>query len=187
MPTTINELQADWQQNSFRYSDAYQSGSSSFVAGLLPQTAVQFGVYQTLELLHKRLGNDTIRRALNPAETIDSPMKGHPDGSWLKRSNMVGINVRTIGSFWKVINYVLTLPASHDSIHLLPIWEPGVVGSLYGMVSWQINPEFFRSGPRPVRTRFGYGRETIESGHQPASCHGPYRWHGRYSAYRPVF
>ena len=56
---------------------------------------------------------------------------------------MVGINVRTLGSFWRVVNYSLTLPALHDSIHLLPIWEPGVVGSLYGMVSWQINPEFF--------------------------------------------
>lgn len=143
MPTTLADLQADWQQNNVSHIDAYQSGRSSFVANLLPQTAVQFSVQQTLEILHKRLGNDTIRRALNPSETIDSPVKGQPDGSWLKRSNMVGINVRTIGSFWKVINYALTLPASHDSIHLLPIWEPGVVGSLYGMVSWQINAEFF--------------------------------------------
>ncbi len=143
MPTTFNDLQATWQQHHALYTDAYQTGRSSFIAGLLPQTAVQFGVSQTLEILHKRLGTDTIRRALNPGETIDSPVKGQPDGTWLKQSNTVGINVRTIGSFWNVVNYVLTLPASHDSIHLLPIWEPGVVGSLYGMVSWQINAEFF--------------------------------------------
>ncbi|MFW6293640.1 MAG: hypothetical protein ACOC7V_15140, partial [Spirochaetota bacterium] len=30
----------------------------------------------------------------------------------------------------------------YDSVHLLPIWEPGVVGSLYGMASWEINREF---------------------------------------------
>ena len=143
MPTTLDDLLTDWQQHNARYTDAYQSGRSSFISNVLPQTAVQFGVRQTLEILHKRLGNDVIRRALNPGETIDSPLKGYPDGSWLKRSNMVGINVRTIGSFWNVVNYALTLPASHDSIHLLPIWEPGVVGSLYGMVSWQINAEFF--------------------------------------------
>jgi hypothetical protein len=143
MPTTIDDLQADWQRNYTTYTDGYQAGESSFIPHLLPQTAVQFSVYQTLELLHKRLGNETLRRALNPIDTIDSPVKEHTDGAWLKRSNMVGINVRTIGSFWKVINYVLTLPASHDSIHLLPIWEPGVVGSLYGMVSWEINPAFF--------------------------------------------
>ena len=158
MPTTLTDLQDDWRQNSARYIDDYQSGRSSFIAGVLPQTAVQFGVYQTLEILHKRLGNDTIRRALNPGETIDSPLKGQPDGSWLKQSNMVGINVRTIGSFWNVVNYVLTLPASHDSIHLLPIWEPGVVGSLYGMVSWQINPEFFD----PTLARFVPALNTVE-------------------------
>ncbi len=143
MSTSIADLKANWYQHHAAYTDAYQSGKQSFIPNLLPQTALQFSVYQTLEILHKRLGNDTLRRALNPSETIDSPAKIHQDGSWLKRSNMVGINVRTIGSFWNVINYTLTLPASHDSIHLLPIWEPGVVGSLYGMVSWQINPEFF--------------------------------------------
>lgn len=158
MPITLDDLLTDWQQNSYRYTDAYQSGRSSFVATLLPQTAVQFGVYQTLEMLHKRLGNDTIRRALNPSETIDSPVNRHPDGSWLKQSNMVGINVRTIGSFWNVVNYALTLPASHDSIHLLPIWEPGVVGSLYGMVSWQINAEFFDRN----LAQFVPGLDTVE-------------------------
>lgn len=138
-----HRLTNDWRQNYALYTDAYQAGRSSYIPNLLPQTAVQFSVYQTLDILHKRLGNEVLRQALNPDETVASPVKNQPDGSWLKRSNMVGINVRTIGSFWEVINYVLTLPASHDSIHLLPIWEPGVVGSLYGMVSWQINPEFF--------------------------------------------
>ncbi|MEM6700548.1 MAG: hypothetical protein AAF599_19240, partial [Bacteroidota bacterium] len=28
-------------------------------------------------------------------------------------------------------------------VHILPIWEPGVVASLYGMSSWNINPEFY--------------------------------------------
>ncbi|WP_077920376.1 hypothetical protein [Spirosoma sp. 209] len=143
MPTTLSELIADWQQQHATHTDAYLSGRSSFIPGLLPQTAVQFSVYQTLDLLHKRLGTDLLRRALDPAETIPSPVARETDGSWLKQSNMVGVNVRTIGSFWKTVQYTLTLPACHDSIHLLPIWEPGVVGSLYGMVSWQINPEFF--------------------------------------------
>ena len=158
MPTTLTELQADWQQNNAQYLDAYQSGRLSFIPGILPPTVLQFGIYQTLEILHKRLGSDMIRRALNPNETIESPVKGQPDGTWLKQSNMVGINVRTIGSFWNVINYALTLPASHDSIHLLPIWEPGVVGSLYGMVSWQINPEFFDTS----LAQFVPGLDTVE-------------------------
>lgn len=143
MSILSNDLRVDWQLNHAIYTEAYQSGRSSFITNLLPPYAVQFSVYQTLELLHKRLGNETLRRALDPAETIPSPVSSYMDGEWIKSSNMVGVNVRTIGSFWRVVNYVLTLPACHDSIHLLPVWEPGVVGSLYGMVSWQINPEFF--------------------------------------------
>ncbi|GAB4020762.1 alpha-amylase family protein [Spirosoma koreense] len=143
MSNSIADLQASWYQQHKTYTDVYQAGRQSFISTLLPQTAVNLTVYQTLEILHKRLGNETLRRALNPADTVESPARIYPDGSWLKRSKMVGVNVRTIGSFWNVVNYALTLPALHDSIHILPIWEPGVVGSLYGMVSWQINPEFF--------------------------------------------
>ncbi|WP_408641749.1 alpha-amylase family protein [Spirosoma rhododendri] len=143
MTYDMNELLDRWQKNHATYMAAYQSGRTSYVDHLLPQTAIELSVYQVLEMLHKRLGNDTLRRALDPYQTIASPVSNQPDSSWLKKSNMVGVNVRTISSFWRVIGYALTLPAAHDSIHLLPIWEPGVVGSLYGMVSWQINPEFF--------------------------------------------
>ncbi len=136
-------LQDRWHKNYATYTADYQTGRTSYIEHLPPQTAVQLSVYQILDMLHKRLGNDTLRRALDPQQTIASPVSSQPDSTWLKKSNMVGINVRTIGSFWRVIGYTLTLPAQHDSIHLLPIWEPGVVGSLYGMVSWQINPEFF--------------------------------------------
>jgi hypothetical protein len=143
MPISLNDLKAIWQQQHAVLTNGYQAGQSSFIPQLLPEQAVQFSVYQTLDILFKRLGSDTLRKALDPAQTVTSPASQYPDGTWLKQSNMVGVNVRTIGSFWKLINYVLTLPVSHDSIHLLPIWEPGVVGSLYGMVSWEINPEFF--------------------------------------------
>jgi hypothetical protein len=144
MPTaTIAALNTDWQRSYPTYLNEYQNGLHSFVPNLLPQTAVQFSVYQTLDILQKRLGNDTLRRALDPQQSAPSPRQDEVSGKWLRQSNMVGVNVRTIGSFWNVVNYALTLPACHDSIHLLPIWEPGVVGSLYGMVSWQINPEFY--------------------------------------------
>ncbi|WP_375446365.1 hypothetical protein [uncultured Fibrella sp.] len=143
MPTSIQTLHADWQRQYPTYLSDYQSGKKSYVSNLLPQTAVQFSVYQTLDILQKRLGTDLMRKALDPQQSVASPVLGRDNGQWLTHSRMVGINVRTIGSFWNVINYILTLPACYDSIHLLPIWEPGVVGSLYGMVSWQINPEFY--------------------------------------------
>ena len=66
-----------------------------------------------------------------------------PISTWLKSVNTVGINVRTIQHFWNIIPYALTLPKAFNAIHILPIWEPGVVASLYGPSSWNINPEFY--------------------------------------------
>ena len=76
-------------------------------------------------------------------QTIKSPTSHFQDTAWLQTANTVGINVRTIQHFWNIIPYALTLPKAFNAIHILPIWEPGVVASLYGPSSWHINPEFF--------------------------------------------
>ena len=143
IPTTYEGFLEDWQQNRFHHRARFQSHEFSFVPNLLPEVAVGTDVFDVLEILRNRIGTVALQRALNPDETIETPVRYEKDGSWLKRSNMVGVNVRTIKNFFNVVKYALTIPKTHDSIHLLPIWEPGVVGSLYGMVSWNINPEFF--------------------------------------------
>jgi hypothetical protein len=61
----------------------------------------------------------------------------------MRRSNVVGVNVRTVGDYGALVKYALTLPAASDAIQLLPIWEPGVVKSLYGIAGWNLNYEFF--------------------------------------------
>jgi hypothetical protein len=132
-----------WRQNHYIYKDKYTSHQTSYIENLLPEIAVQLNVYEILDILQKRLGAETMQRALDNTRHIQSPVSQYQDGSWLKKTNMVGINVRTIGNFFNVIKYALTLPKSQDSIHLLPIWEPGVVGSLYGITSFNINPKFF--------------------------------------------
>ncbi len=130
---------------------AYLSQNYTFVDGLKPSDALQLPAQQVLYVLEKKLGNQ-FYPAFNPEKTIESPLKAaateplpiqSAGGRWLRHVNMVGINVRTVGHFWNVVKYAFTLPESQNSIHLLPIWEPGVVASLYGMSSWQINPEFF--------------------------------------------
>lgn len=132
-----------WRQNHYLYKDKYTSHQTSYIENLLPEIAVQLNVYDIIDILQRRFGNDIIQRALDPNRGIESPVSYHQDSQWLKKSNMVGINVRTIGNFFNVVKYALTIPKSQDSIHLLPIWEPGVVGSLYGMTSFNINTEFY--------------------------------------------
>jgi len=154
IPKVYQQFQDHWQQQHGAMKQLYGSGQYSFIPNLLPEKALTFNVIETLQLLRSKLGNavtlalsanhtnpDTPIAAL-PTE-LQSPVLNQTNGDWLKCSNMVGINVRTVGNFWNVAKYALTLPKLQDAIHLLPIWEPGVVGSLYGMSSWNINQEFF--------------------------------------------
>jgi hypothetical protein len=142
IPESYSSLKSHFQQYIHEYFEAYTTGQRGFVANWLPEDAVAFPSRGILYLLEQRFGSEA-RRALNPQERIASPVSTQPNGAWLRHSNMVGINVRTAGSFFNVIKYALTLPTTQNSVHLLPIWEPGVVASLYGISSWNINPEFF--------------------------------------------
>jgi hypothetical protein len=120
----------------------YANHVHSFVPDLMPAQAMDLKPHQILYLLQRRYG----KRALDAFQyqyTIVSSVAQEYDSSWIKECNMVGANIRTIGSFWNLVKYALTLPASQSSIHILPIWECGVVASLYGMASWNVNEEFF--------------------------------------------
>jgi hypothetical protein len=132
----------------------YARGQTSFVVGLRPQDAVAMPLREVLELLSRRYGAaiavalsdeavDLDRSLSDLPEPVRSPRADEPDPSWLRRTNMVGVNVRTVRDYGGVIKYALTLPAVVDSVQLLPVWEPGVVESLYGIASWNLNREFF--------------------------------------------
>jgi hypothetical protein len=132
---------------------AYLTNNTSFIANVPPSEAVSMPTSAALYILQKKLG-DQYNAVFNPEITINSPQKpiytegsllAEQNGDWLRSANMVGVNVRTIGSFWNVVKYAMTLPKAQNVVHLLPIWEPGVVASLYGMASWNINSEFFSS------------------------------------------
>jgi hypothetical protein len=125
-------LPAVWRETHMKSKQDYISQKTSFVQNLLPATAVQLPVFEVLSLLEARFGTQNLADAINPDLTIESPVVDETDGSWLKKARMVGVNVRTIGNFFNIIKYLLTIGQNQNSIHILPIWEPGVVASLYG-------------------------------------------------------
>lgn len=143
-----------WQDHRNDYCRLYKEQAHSFIPNLLPELAIKLSAEETLSILRDRLGS-ALDLAIDPLHTdpekaqittspaIPSPVSQHRDGEWLKKTNMIGINVRTVRNFWNVVKYMLVIPDYQDSVHLLPIWEPGVVDSLYGMSSWKINNEFF--------------------------------------------
>ncbi|MEZ5038272.1 MAG: hypothetical protein R2828_00205 [Saprospiraceae bacterium] len=133
------------QDASFSSFDGYKSGKSSFLASIMPEAILSLSGETVCQLLRQRLGDELFEAAIDTETSIPSPLAGAKDSHWMKTVNMVGINVRTIGHFWNVVKYGLSIPQTQSAIHLLPIWEPGVVESLYGMASWHINPAFFSS------------------------------------------
>ncbi|MCB0705672.1 MAG: hypothetical protein KDC34_10200 [Saprospiraceae bacterium] len=143
LPIDYAGLKTQWEEQPEYMLDPYLNKKHSFLPFLLPEEAVKMDDELVLQLLAQRFGSSALQDALNPSVVIPSPLKEHSDPNWLKTVNMVGINIRTIGGYWEVIKYALTLPDAQSAIHLLPIWEPGVVSSLYGMASWNLNPEFF--------------------------------------------
>lgn len=143
IPTTYDGFRQYWATNQQAAIIDFTSNNYSFIPNLLPEQAIQMPTVQLIYLLEKRFGQANVFKAISPQNTIPSPIINNDDSQWLKTVNMVGINVRTIGSFWNVVKYCLTIPKAQSSVHLLPIWECGVVASLYGMASWNINPEFF--------------------------------------------
>jgi hypothetical protein len=110
-----------------------------------PERVLEMRLPDIVAGLNAHYGAADVCRALDPDVRIPGPYERREDTEWLKTANTVGINVRTVGSFWKIIPYTLTLPDAQNAIHILPIWEPGVVSSLYGPSSWNINPEFYSS------------------------------------------
>lgn len=108
---------------------------------MMPGEAVLLSVEAVLAVLEQEHGSSFY--AAFEGSYYPGPARQYTDCSWIKHANTVGINVRTLGDFWSIIPYALTLPAAQNAIHLLPIFEPGVVSSLYAPTSWNINPEFF--------------------------------------------
>ncbi|MCK4515200.1 MAG: hypothetical protein KAU31_08080, partial [Spirochaetaceae bacterium] len=147
MTADVDQL---WQQHRSEIETEYATGAVSFLPYLLPGTAIRLPVAEVVSALTRRYGSK-IHLALSesatttdpaPATVPDVPPAGESNTAWIRNANVVGINARTVGTFWRVIHYCLTLPRSMNAVHLLPVWEPGVVGSLYGMASWEINGEF---------------------------------------------
>ncbi|MCK6692458.1 MAG: hypothetical protein L6Q97_10185 [Thermoanaerobaculia bacterium] len=114
----------------------------NFVKSASPAEVLQKPVTEIIGQLERMLGR-ALTNALDPAAAVPGPFATENGTRWLKTANTVGINVRTIRHFWNIIPYSLLLPNAQNAIHILPIWETGVVSSLYGPSSWNINPEFF--------------------------------------------
>ena len=140
----LKALAANSQSKS-ELMNSYVEEKTNFIPYLLPEEALKLSVKEIVDILSNRFGS-IINEIISKNKLIESPVAFYQTTDWIKTSNMVGINIRTIGNVFNIIKYALTIPSGkllHNSLHILPIWEPGVVGSLYAISSWNLNNEFF--------------------------------------------
>ncbi|HRI59972.1 MAG TPA: hypothetical protein PK228_09625, partial [Saprospiraceae bacterium] len=108
---------------------------------MMPENALQIPFEDVIRVLERMFGVQ-VYPAFDPLASVPSPLAGQRNTTFIRTARTVGINVRTIGHFWNIVRYAFTLPEAQNAIHILPVWEPGVVASLYGPSSWNVNPEF---------------------------------------------
>ena len=129
---------------------AFATGQRTHVADAMPQAVLRLPDRNLFDALLAHLGPTVLAQAVDPNASVPSPLAHRSSGAWLRDSHSIGINLRTVGDLLGAVKYVLTLPPHVNAVHLLPVFEPGVVGSLYGMATWHINEEFFSAAWRDL-------------------------------------
>ena len=108
---SYSELQELWinPQSKIELINSYIDKETNFIPYLLPEDALKFSVSETIDILTKRFGS-VVNDIVFEGKIVNSPLYHHQNTLWLKRSNMVGINIRTIGNVFNVVKYALTIP-----------------------------------------------------------------------------
>lgn len=145
--------QRNWTQNEGLSIKTFINNKVSIVPNLLLDDSFKFLIGDITDILKKKLGN-TFYTATNIEsvnvnnydlpKAIQSPQRLKQNGEWLKGVNIVSINVAKVGSFWEVLKYALTLPKTHQAIHLNSIFEGFYENNDFGYTkSWCINAKFY--------------------------------------------
>lgn len=119
-----------------------------------PKDAINISFGESLQKLKSLVGIDLFNKIFDKNKEISTPIKNNTNSNWLKQNKIIGINPRTIGTFWNIVKYAMTFP--EESIHLLPIFECGCEGCLYSPINWKVNDEFLDEN------LFEFGFKTIE-------------------------
>lgn len=119
-----------------------------------PKAIISYSLNKTLKVLCSLLGSDKLKQAFDIEFNYPSPVVNNPNSEWLKKSKIIGINPRIIGSYFNIVKYALTFP--EDAIHIMPVWEMGCDGAIYARVNWKLSEEWLD------KELVAYGYETPE-------------------------
>ena len=105
-----------------------------------PKEAINYSLKKTLSVLSSLIGKDVMSQAFDIETHYPSPAQIYSDSNWLKKSKIIGINPRIIGSYFNIVKYAMTFP--EDAIHIMPIWEMGCDGGIYARVNWKLSGQW---------------------------------------------
>ncbi len=108
-----NDYKDIWKGEKPNLIRQFLSKEVSFIPNLLPEDAIALSPVETIDILRKHLGDAVYFQAISVQNTympyaelpeiLKSPVRTEANTDWLKKTNMVGINVRTVQSFWNVV------------------------------------------------------------------------------------
>ncbi len=119
-----------------------------------PKKVINYSFKTTLKVLKSLIGAETLEKAFNIEQKFPSPVEFHTNSEWLKKSKIIGVNPRIIGTYFNIVKYAMTFP--EDAIHIMPVWEKGCDGGIYARVNWQLSDEWLD------KELVGYGFDTPE-------------------------
>ena len=76
-PETYEDFRQSWTNNQQTAISSYIAKNQTFIPNLLPEQAVQMPTAQLAYILEKRFGQHDFYKALNPENTIASPVQNH--------------------------------------------------------------------------------------------------------------
>jgi len=137
---SLSNIKAYHQINQ-KVSFGKSTEKSSFHSGVLPEDSIKLNVPETLAKLEEIIGKEAVNNIMS-GEQIDSPLKkvGEQNTDWLKKSKVVGINPRTVKTYFNIAKYAMTFP--EDAVHILPFLNPGDLNCLYNPNNFNYSWEF---------------------------------------------
>lgn len=105
-----------------------------------PEKVLNISFHETVKMLSCLMSKEDLKKAFDINIFYPSPVKDFKNGNWIKKNKIIGINPRIARTYFGIIKYAMTFP--EESIHIMPLWEPGCDGSIYSRINWKLSEKW---------------------------------------------
>ena len=105
-----------------------------------PDEIIEMNFQDSIRLLKQQLGEELFNKAFQIETFIPSKKSNEQTSDWFKKTNIIEVNPRVLGTYWNIVKYALTFP--EESINILSMFEAGCNGSIYSILNFKFSDEY---------------------------------------------